>query len=186
MFEQSSHVPMIVRVPHQIPRRISDPINITDWFPTVCDYMRVPIPEGLDGTSLRPFIETGTSTGHQDFAFSEYNCHGIHYGMFMIRWKQYKYVYYCYEKPQLFDLDADPAEDHSLLDVPLPTPASMIAAEECHKRLLSVCNPYEVDLRARTFQQKTKQSLGIKTYDTDMADCPVPHPEALMKNTLAK
>lgn len=54
----------------------------------------------------------------------------------------------------------------------------MITAEECHKRLLSICNPYEVDLRARTFQKKSKEALGIQEYDTDMANCPVPHPEA--------
>ena len=58
----------------------------------------------------------------------------------------------------------------------------MIAAEECHKRLLSVCNPYEVDLRARTFQTNTKKELGITAYDTDMADCPIPHPQSVLGN----
>lgn len=178
MFEQSCHVPMIVRVPGQPPRRVSDPVNITDWFPTVCSYMDVPVPEGLDGQSLRSLIETGQLNEHRDFAFSEYNCHGMPHGMFMIRWRQYKYIFYCYDKPQLFDLSTDPAEDHSLLDVPVPSPEAMITAEECHKRLLSICNPYEVDLRARTFQKKSKEALGIQEYDTDMANCPVPHPEA--------
>lgn len=73
MFEQSCHVPMIVRVPGQPPRKVSDPVNITDWFPTVCSYMDVPVPEGLDGQSLRSLIETGQSNEHRDFAFSEYN-----------------------------------------------------------------------------------------------------------------
>lgn len=180
MFEQSAHVPMIVRVPGQKPARISDPVNLVDWFPTVCDYMDVPVPEGLDGQSLRPYIETGVNENHQDFSFSEYNAHGIPYGMFMIRWKQYKYVYFCYEKPQLFDLNADPGEDHSLLEERPDDPEVRIAAEECHKRLLSVCNPYEVDLRARQFQQKMKKELGITAYDTDMGACPVPHPEAVI------
>lgn len=180
MFEQSAHVPMIVRVPGQKPARISDPVNLVDWFPTVCDYMDVPVPEGLDGQSLRPYIETGVNENHQDFSFSEYNAHGIPYGMFMIRWKQYKYVYFCYEKPQLFDLSADPVEDHSLLEERPDDPEVRIAAEECHKRLLSVCNPYEVDLRARQFQQKMKKELGITAYDTDMGACPVPHPEAVI------
>lgn len=182
MFEQSAHVPMIVHVPGQTPRRISDPVNLVDWFPTVCEYMNLPIPEQLDGQSLKPYIETGFCSSHQDFSFSEYNAHGIPHGVFMIRWKQYKYIYYCYEQPQLFDLNQDPSEDHSLLEQKPAAPEIMIAAEECHKRLLSVCNPYEVDLRARTFQTNTKKELGITTYDTDMADCPVPHPQSVLGN----
>ncbi|MFR1832347.1 MAG: sulfatase-like hydrolase/transferase [Lachnospiraceae bacterium] len=178
MFEQSAHVPMIVHVPGQSPKRISEPINLTDWFPTVCDFMNLPIPDGLDGHSLKPFIEAGTSSCHPDFAFSEYHAHGVPHGMFMIRWKHYKYIYYCYEKPQLFDLNQDPGENHSLLDSKMPSPAVMITAEECHKRLLSICNPYEVDLRAKTFQAETKKALGITEYDTDMGNCPVPHPKA--------
>lgn len=171
---------MIVRAPGVIPRRIDAPISLVDWFPTVCDYMGLPIPDGLDGQSLRPYIETGKSNDHQDFSFSEYQAHGIPTGMFMIRWKQYKYVYYCYQKPQLFDLSKDPGEDHSLLDTAPTDPYVQIAAEECHKRLLSVCNPYEVDLRARQFQKRTKEALGITEYNTDMGSCPVPHPEAVI------
>lgn len=89
MFEQSAHVPMIVRIPGQSPKRISEPINLTGWFPTVCDFMNLPIPDGLDGHSLKPFIEAGTSSCHPDFAFSEYHAHGVPHGMFMIRWKHY-------------------------------------------------------------------------------------------------
>ena len=104
----------------------------------------------------------------------------------MIRWKQYKYVYYCYDQPQLFDLSSDPGEDHDLIREQPRDPSVMLAAQECHKRLLSVCNPYEVDERAKQFQRKTKIMLGIAAYDTDMASCPVPHPEpvtALLSGT---
>lgn len=179
MFEQSAHVPMIVHVPGRQHAEITHPVSLVDWFPTVCDYMGIPIPSGLDGQSLRPLIESGQPGAHRDFAFSEYHAHGIPNGMFLIRWKQYKYVYYCYDRPQLFDLSKDPGENHSLLASAPYDPEVMIAAEECHRRLLSVCNPYEVDARAKAFQQRTKEALGIHAYDTDMGNCPVPHPEAL-------
>ena len=180
MFEQSSHVPMIVRVPGITPKRISAPVNLTDWFPTVCDYLGLPAPQGLDGQSLRSFIETGKGEEHQDFSFSEYHAHGIPAGMFMIRWKQYKYVYYCYGTPQLFDLARDPGEDHCLLETAGEDPMVRITAEECHKRLLFVCNPYEADRRAREFQRRTKKELGITEYITDMGSCALPHPEAII------
>ncbi len=246
MFEQSAHVPMIVRVPGVSPTRVSAPVNLVDWFPTVCDYMGLPIPQGLDGESLRPFIATGKAGGHKDFSFSEYHAHGVPAGMFMIRWKQYKYVYYCFGRPQLFNLETDPGEDHNLLEpgtgpwegLPMdggdagregepmddgnvggegesaaggdvgregepmdggnvggvgqsmdggenfaPGPEychAMEIAQECHRRLLSVCNPYAVDRRAREFQGRTKEALGITEYSTDMGSCPVPHPEAVI------
>ncbi|EJW98678.1 hypothetical protein EVA_13215, partial [gut metagenome] len=54
----------------------------------------------------------------------------------------------------------DPCEDHSLLDDKAAIPETMIAAEECHKRLLSVCNPYEVDRRAKDFSKAYQGSTG--------------------------
>lgn len=57
---------------------------------------------------------------------------------------------------------------------------AMEIAQECHRRLLSVCNPYAVDRRAREFQGRTKEALGITEYSTDMGSCPVPHPEAVI------
>lgn len=184
MFEPSVHIPLIVRIPRLPHRRISDPVNLTDWFPTVCELFQLPIPDELDGESLCPFWETGQNPLHKDFAFSEYHAHGMPYGMFMIRWKHYKYIYYCYHGAQLFDLACDPLEDHSLLEPGKftygsgePPEHAMVIAEECHKRLLSVCNPYETDARARDFQKRVKHQLGITAYDTDMGNCPVPHPQ---------
>ncbi|EJW94930.1 choline sulfatase protein, partial [gut metagenome] len=68
MFEQSAHVPLIVRVPGANPKRISAPVNIIDWFPTVCEFKNIPIPKGLDGQSLKGFIECGHEERHVDFA----------------------------------------------------------------------------------------------------------------------
>ena len=194
MFEESAHVPMIVRLPGGKSRRVEAPVNLTDWFPTVCDYMGLPIPGSLDGQSLRPFMETGENPGHQDFSFSEYHAHGIPHAMFMIRFKQYKYVYYCSDSPQLFDLEHDPGENHNLLEISQDSqelymdkkqniffPSSAEAGEivrQCHERLLSVCDPHEADARAKEFQRRMKDHLGITEYRTDMMDCPVPHPEA--------
>lgn len=177
MFQQSAHIPMIIRVPHQAPSRVHQPVNLVDFAPTVCDYMEIPVMDGVDGASLKGLIEQGTDKGRPDFTFSEYHAHGMPHGMFMIRWKQYKYIYYCNAAAQLFDLDADPAEDYCLIANQPENPIVREAQEACHNRLLSVCDPREVDARAKEFQQRMKETLGITEYSTDMGACPVPHPE---------
>jgi choline-sulfatase len=97
----------------------------------------------------------------------------------MIRWKQYKYIYYCYDKPQLFDLEQDPGENHSLIESDVRDNPYWEIAEECHKRLLSVCNPYEVDTRAKAFQEKMRQRMGVTNYDSDVSEWGLPHIEPL-------
>ena len=154
-------------------------MNLVDLYPTFCDYMNVPQPEVCCGHSLRRLIETGEDSERPDFTFSEYSAHGVPNSMFMVRWQQYKYVYYCYDTPQLFDLSADPAEDRDLLQFCPDAPAVKNAVEECHKRLLSVCDPYEVDARAKEFQQRTKKALGLDDYTMEMCYT-VPHPEDVM------
>lgn len=178
MFEESARIPLMFRVPGGKAQRVESPVNLVDLFPTFCDYMDVPQPLNISGHSLRPLIETGRDDTRPDFTFSEYNAHGVPHAMFMVRWKNYKYVYYCYGTPQLFDLAADPTEDHDLLAERPTDPAVRQMAEEGHRRLLSVCNPYEVDTRAKAFQQRTKQALGLTDYTTDMCYT-VPHPEAM-------
>ncbi|MBR4887930.1 MAG: sulfatase-like hydrolase/transferase [Clostridia bacterium] len=179
MFEESARIPLIFRVPGETPKTVSHPVNLVDLFPTFCDYMNVPQPEVCCGHSLRRLIETGEDTQRPDFTFSEYSAHGVPNSMFMVRWQQYKYVYYCYDMPQLFDLSADPAEDHDLLQACPDDPTVKNTVEECHKRLLSVCDPYEVDARAKEFQQRTKKALGLEEYTAAMHPV-VPHPEDVM------
>jgi choline-sulfatase len=179
MFERSSHIPLIVKIPGNKPRRVDRLVNLLDVFPTTCDYMGVPIPDGLDGISLKPLIENGRDDKRPDFTFSEYNGHGTPNGWFMIRWKQYKYIYYCYDKPQLFDLEQDPGENHSLIESDVRDNPYWEIAEECHKRLLSVCNPYEVDTRAKAFQEKMRQRMGVTNYDSDVSEWGLPHIEPL-------
>lgn len=177
MFQQSANIPMIIRVPGQTPSRVRCPVNLVDWAPTVCDYMGIPVMDGVDGSSLKKLIEQGADSSRPDFTFSEYHAHGMPHGMFMIRWKQYKYIYYCNDTPQLFDLDADPAEDYCLIANQPGIPAVREVQRACYNRLLSVCDPHEVDTRAKEFQQRMKKTLGVTEYNTDMGACPVPHPE---------
>lgn len=177
MFEQSAHIPLIIKAPGISPAKIHEPVNLIDVYPTLCSYMGIPVPTQIPGESLQRLMEHGIDENRKDFTFSEYNCHGIPDAMFMIRWSRYKYVYYCNHGFQLFDLHQDPAENHDLNMEQPDSPETKFAASECHKRLLSVCDPYEVDGRAKGFQKNKKEAMGIESYDT-MKQLQVVHPVA--------
>ncbi len=50
-------VPLIVAVPGLKPGRTDELVSHVDVFPTVCDLLSVPGPQGLEGRSLRPALE---------------------------------------------------------------------------------------------------------------------------------
>lgn len=69
LYEELVHVPLIVRVPGSTPRVVEDVVRTVDVMPTLLDLVGLPLPEQLEGTSLRPWIETGR--GRELEAFSE-------------------------------------------------------------------------------------------------------------------
>ena len=57
LFEESAHVPLIVRAPGK-PAGVSDAlVELVDWYPTLCRLCGVESPQGLEGTSLVPVME---------------------------------------------------------------------------------------------------------------------------------
>lgn len=177
MFEQSAHIPLLIYHPGVQPRQISAPVSLTDLFPTVCSIFGVSQPEDIDGESLWRLMQCGEDPARKEFAFSEYHAHGVPCAMYMIRWKQYKYVYYTDYEPQLFDLEEDPDEDHDLWGQTEKNEQLRAAAEKCHAFLLSVCSPKQADSRAKEFQQRMKTALGVRDgYPEERGDW-VPRPE---------
>lgn len=120
LYEGSVGIPLIMSGP-DIPkgRRIQTPVSLVDIFPTILECMGAegkPEDERLPGTSLLSFINRG-NTGERP-VFSETHCIGFNDAAFMIRYRQYKYIYYVNYEPQLFDLEKDPHEQQDLSGCP--------------------------------------------------------------------
>jgi choline-sulfatase len=77
-------------------------------------------------------------------------------GAFAVRVGKWKYVHYAKYPPQLFDLEADPDEIHDLA----ADPRYAQAREECRRRLYEICDPAEVDRRARARQAELLRQNG--------------------------
>jgi arylsulfatase len=58
MFEEAVRVPLLIRVPGQrASERIAGPVSQIDLVPTLLDLMEQPVPDHLQGRSLRPLME---------------------------------------------------------------------------------------------------------------------------------
>ena len=95
-------------------------VSLVDLFPTLCDLVNVPAPEGLDGRSLVPIME-GQTDGWENEAYSELHTHQ-HGPSVMVKQDDLKYFRFEGKgwPEQLFDLAADPDENRNLIDDKTP------------------------------------------------------------------
>jgi arylsulfatase A-like enzyme len=129
-FDQSFHIPMIVRDPNpeadatrgNIVRNFTETI---DTMPTILNWLERPIPRTCDGHSLLPFVQTGVAPAdwrtevHYEFDFRNiyYSKPEDFLGLSMdqcalsvIQNEQYKYVHFAALPPLFFDLTKDPSQ----------------------------------------------------------------------------
>lgn len=129
MYEESLRMPFIVRYPQEIaPHSVSNAMALNvDIAPTFLDYAGVPIPDTMQGSSLRSLFKGVKPDGWQTSMYYRYWMHLAHhhvYAHYGIRTERYKLIYYYGEalgttgsidevKPpewELFDLQRDPHE----------------------------------------------------------------------------
>jgi len=89
-------------------------------------------------------------------AFAEYHAQGSKAGQFMLREGDLKLVYHVGMPPQLFDLAADPEEAHDLIEESLDRGRVKLL----EIKLRAICDPEEVDRRAKADQRKMAEFWG--------------------------
>lgn len=121
-FEASVRVPFSITAPGGrlgAGRIVTENVSLVDLFPTLCDLVDVPIPEGLQGRSLVPLME-GDVDGWQNEVYSELYQRGGNGPSEMVKIDDLKYFRFKGREwpEQLFDLAADPDERHNVIDDP--------------------------------------------------------------------
>ena len=80
MFEEAIWVPLLIRLPGQTTaKRVRAPVSQIDLVPTLLDLMGQPMPDQLQGQSLRPVLEGRTDVPLGD-VFIEWNGHNNGFG----------------------------------------------------------------------------------------------------------
>ena len=154
MYEEIAGVPFIMAGPG-VPagRRIGTPVSHVDAFPTILEVAGEKMPPGFPGYSL---IKISEGLKPDRTVLSEYHGMGSSTGAFAVRVGKWKYVHYAKYGPQLFDLENDPEEMRDLA----ADPAQAKTLEMCRAKLYEICDPQEVDRRARARQAELLAANG--------------------------
>ncbi|BDS08555.1 choline-sulfatase [Oceaniferula spumae] len=162
-WEGSMRVPMVI-VP---PKNIKLPANrskafasLLDLYPTLADLTGIPVPDGLDGISLRPVI-TGKKPSVRNHIVTT-----LGRSTFCIRKENYKLIRYYDGSEEFYDLKSDPNEFVNLIDD---------TSQAKHITELRSLAP--VDKRYRQFI-RYGQYKGIVHSDGSLEVCDMLHPKS--------
>jgi arylsulfatase A-like enzyme/Flp pilus assembly protein TadD len=117
-YETTIQVPLIIQVPDaEGGIRIADNVGTVDLAPTILDLVDLPIPDEVQGTSLRSHLvpENSSKPEHDRVYYAETLSPRIAHGWSEVRVliaDQFKYIHS--SKPELFDLENDPLERRDL------------------------------------------------------------------------
>jgi arylsulfatase A-like enzyme len=127
MYEPSLRMPFLARWPAGIqPGTVSDALVINcDFAPTFLDLAGAPIPNDMQGRTLRPLFKGGTPEGWRDAIYYRYYHDPGHHNTrahLGIRTATQKLIHF-WKKDQweLYDLTRDPEEMHNLYSEPSST-----------------------------------------------------------------
>ena len=122
--EETARIPFIFAGPGIKPKGTMDTtqlVSLDDLLPSLCDYAGLPIPKGIYGKSLMPYLQNSSSEKLRDYVVSEWTTEWgftVSPGR-MLRTDRYKYVRYLEDDgEELFDLQNDPGERRSLVKDP--------------------------------------------------------------------
>lgn len=157
MYEEAAAVPFLMAGP-DVPagKTVHTPISFVDCFPTILEAVGAtlsPEDQDLPGESLWRIAQ---EADRERYAFSEFHAVGSRHAVFMLRNRQYKYIHYVNDPPQLFDLTADPAEEHNLASRP-EHQETLRAFEAQLRRML---DPKAVDAQAKAGQKAKVEAFG--------------------------
>jgi arylsulfatase A-like enzyme/Tfp pilus assembly protein PilF len=114
VYESTLHVPLVVHWPAGFGRaphgRVEEPASLLDVAPTILDAIGVPVPGEMRGRSLLASGGAGEVYAESLYARNHFGCAALR----SMRVANYKYIEA--PKPEIYDLAADPKEQHNLYD----------------------------------------------------------------------
>lgn len=164
MYEESAGIPMIVKGPGvPVGKRVDTPVTLADGYRTILDAVGLAATAAEAALPSKSLVTIANAAFEDRTALSEYHAVGSITGIFMIRFRQYKYVHYEGFAAQLFDLATDPFETRDLAK----EAGHEDVMAEGERRLRAICDPGTVTAQAFADQDESIKAHG--GYETVMA-----------------
>ncbi len=115
IYESAIKVPLIVHLPEQTKAQmISQTIGLVDIVPTICALLHIEIPSPVQGRDLGLFLKGTTPQGYERNLYSESIVPRRLGASTLMAISTGKWKYIQAPRPELYDIAADPAEEHNL------------------------------------------------------------------------
>ncbi|MYF17580.1 MAG: sulfatase-like hydrolase/transferase [Gemmatimonadetes bacterium] len=164
-YEGAIGVPLVITGPG-IPEgevNTDTPVSLIDLYPTILDMAGLDPEPGLPGASWLPLVR-GEPHKRSERVFAEWHGPQLRGAYYMIVRGDYKYTWYEFHPPSLFNVKEDPKEERDLASDIEQADRLRAFKEE----LRSIVDPKATALRA-------KRDLGLIAPDgTDMTDSLIP------------
>ncbi|MBK35616.1 MAG: sulfatase [Gemmatimonadetes bacterium] len=157
MYDDACAVPMIAAGPGIPAGKVtSTPVSLIDTFQTAVECVGATYSEADADLSGESMFAIASEPDRDRTIFSEYHAVGSEHAFYMVRDRDYKYVHYVNDQPQLFDCSADPDEVNDLSQ-----DASHAATVERYEvKLREIVEPEREDANAKTDQKAKLDSFG--------------------------
>ena len=135
LYESAVRVPLMIRMPGVLSRRVSEVVRITDIMPTVLELAGIAAPAG-DGVSLVTLMSGRQGLDLEAYSESLYPQRFGWSALYALRDSRYKFI--DAPKPELYDLARDPFEERNIV---LERPAVAAAMKRRLAELASNTSP---------------------------------------------
>jgi arylsulfatase A-like enzyme len=131
LWERALRVPLIFAGPQISPTVKNVPVSLLDIYPTLCELLRVPIPDQCDGQSLKGLLKYGYPA-HRRYAISLWGNERVDTtfkAFSSVRTGRYRYIEYGASGfPELYDHSTDRYEWHNLIGSAKPELVQSLSA----------------------------------------------------------
>ena len=115
IYNSTLHVPVVVHLPGQTAKTISNVVNLADLMPTLLETLKLSVPSQVQGKSLLPLIANKSTEDRNLYA--ETFLPRLHFNWSELRSvENQKYHFIDAPKAELYDLRKDPGETQNLFD----------------------------------------------------------------------
>lgn len=130
LHEEVTRIPLVISSPGMQPGRTKSLVELVDLFPTACDLTGLPIPDSVQGISLKPVL-VNPSEAVKSSALS------FHKGT-ALRTPDWAYMKYQDGSEELYDMKADPKQFHNLANVESLADQKKLLRKQLKSRLTQI------------------------------------------------